>query len=72
MEQKDVNKLMEKSPEWRQKFNSCENCERLEKRIKVLEDALKDAIDSMDNDCDYEENHRSASEQARAALEVKP
>jgi hypothetical protein len=41
-------------------------------RIKLLEDALKDAIDSMDNDCDYEENHRSASEQARAALEVKP
>jgi hypothetical protein len=40
-------------------------------RIKVLEDALKYAIDSMDNDCDYEENHRSASEQARAALEVK-
>jgi hypothetical protein len=50
----------------------CMECQRKDERIKVLEDALKDAIDSMDNDCDYEENHRSASEQARAALEVKP
>ena len=41
MEQKDVNALMEKSPEWRQKDNCCENCERLEKRIKMLEDELK-------------------------------
>jgi len=38
MEQKDINELMQKSPEWRQKDNCCENCERLEKRIKVLED----------------------------------
>ena len=42
MEQKDINELMQKSSEWRQQDNCCENCERLEERIKVLEDALKE------------------------------
>ena len=69
MDQKAINQLMQSSPEYRQRA-LCENCERLEKRIKVLEDALR-AL--------YEHSRRSRFkadaylwEQARAALEVKP
>ena len=44
MDQKAINQLMKSSPEYRQRA-LCENCERLEKRIKVLEDALKEILD---------------------------
>jgi len=86
MDQKAINQLMQSSPEYRQRA-LCENCERLEKRIKVLEDALNkiaNPIIYLQSKAEKEgskldglmaiEFSNSASclkEIARAALEVK-
>ena len=44
VDQKAINQLMQSSPEYRQRA-LCENCERLEKRIKVLEDTLRPMLE---------------------------
>ena len=68
MNQKDVNSLMQPSPEYRQKANSCENCERLEARIKVLEGFVTDLLTAWGKG-DY--SMAVAVKNIRAKLEVK-
>ena len=86
MEQKDINELMQKSSEWRQKDNCCENCERLEERIKILEGKYNELIFAVHNKYPNESRHETAlryiqsyenpkdnvAKCERATLEVKP
>jgi hypothetical protein len=73
-------------PVWRQEFNACKNCERLEARIRVLEDALPpperlellalvfDAYDALSGSKGKEVQNdlRLWATRIRVALEVKP
>ena len=69
MDQKAINQLMQSSPEYRQRA-LCENCERLEKRIKGLEDAMRSMLEVCKDPKSYD--FVKVSEIIRTALEVKP
>ena len=69
MDQKAINQLMQSSPEYRQRA-LCENCERLEKRINALEDALRSMLEVCKDPKSYD--FVKVSEIIRTALEVKP
>jgi hypothetical protein len=69
-------------PMWSQD-SACENCEKLNERIKVLEDAVKylnesiDVLNSIRSDDPRPRFNQwnvvfAAQDKARAALEVKP
>ena len=68
MDQKAINQLMQSSPEYRQRA-LCENCERLEKRIKVLEDTLRPMLEVCKDPKSYDLVR--VSEIISKALEVK-
>jgi len=69
VDQKAINQLMQSSPEYRQRA-LCENCERLEKRIKVLEDTLRPMLEVCKDPKSYDLVR--VSEIISKALKVKP
>jgi len=51
------------TPAWRQEFSACENCERLEERIKVLESDLEETRgDAADFEAQLERERTSVNE----------
>ena len=70
MDQKAINQLMQSSPEYRQRA-LCENCERLEKRIKVLTEADKN-IDELEAERDeYKRQADGYYQEAATAYETR-
>ena len=71
VDQKAINQLMQSSPEYRQRA-LCENCESLEERIKVLEDALMRITYELGvPQPGYPQPVANAYDIAQASLEVK-